>query len=171
MIGVIIIKVGTHVGSMIQRLKRLQRPDARLALKMPSVLNQVGVTCGIGWSQILTISANVKLVSRVMDSVRLLILKVWILFYFFINNPSSYCYDIDECDGGFHLCSNAWCENIEGSYNCNCNEGYVSSEYDTNDTNCYDIDECQDHYVCHEEAICINVIGSYIGMRNLFTID
>lgn len=46
--------------------------------------------------------------------------------------------DINECDLSPSPCSRyASCENMEGTYNCTCNDGYRGDGH-----HCADIDEC-----------------------------
>lgn len=82
---------------------------------------------------------------------------------------------MDECDEEYDNCDlNAWCNNTEGSFICNCSTGY-----DGNGTYCEgtftsvsvevmiiggaDMDECVLQIdVCHDlYADCINTNGSY----------
>lgn len=46
---------------------------------------------------------------------------------------SNICVDINECALDPDICSNGICENLRGSYRCNCNGGY---EPDPAGTNC-----------------------------------
>lgn len=65
------------------------------------------------------------------------------------------CKDIDECSRTSGICSNGVCENMMGTYQCVCNEGYQQSDLKSH---CEDIDECEDE-PCDD--ICINNPGSY----------
>jgi len=48
------------------------------------------------------------------------------------------CSDINECEtGDFECDDNAECINTEGSYECNCNNGYEGDG-----KNCFDVNEC-----------------------------
>ena len=73
--------------------------------------------------------------------------------------------DIDECTTDPSACNggnNAQCINSEGSYFCQCNEGYSISSDDADI--CIDIDECStDPSACNGglHAECINNDGSY----------
>merc|ERR1711946_3716 len=75
------------------------------------------------------------------------------------------CYDIDECSTDPSTCNggeNAQCINEEGSYFCQCNDGYSASADDADV--CIDIDECTtDPSACNggNNAECINSEGSY----------
>ena len=58
------------------------------------------------------------------------------------------CVDIDECslvNGGDNVCLNGVCHNLEGSFRCECFEGY---RLDASGSNCTDIDECADPQTC-----------------------
>lgn len=64
--------------------------------------------------------------------------------------------DIDECLHGTSTCSsNANCVNTQGSYHCQCADGYHGDGI-----NCYDDDECSNG-PCHRKAVCSNNEGSY----------
>ncbi|XP_062609554.1 uncharacterized protein LOC134271353 [Saccostrea cucullata] len=66
--------------------------------------------------------------------------------------------DIDECDTDQSICGYEVCENLEGSYQCNCKEGFQR-----NQSSCEDIDECSDDslYNCPENTKCENLYGNY----------
>uniref|UniRef100_A0A2C9LVK6 Sushi, von Willebrand factor type A, EGF and pentraxin domain-containing protein 1 n=1 Tax=Biomphalaria glabrata TaxID=6526 RepID=A0A2C9LVK6_BIOGL len=68
------------------------------------------------------------------------------------------CIDMDECAELSFLCtnnSNFRCQNIFGSYNCVCKDGY-----NLTDSQCLDIDECRSNTpICHQQ--CTNLDGSY----------
>ena len=58
------------------------------------------------------------------------------------------CVDIDECslvNGGDNVCLNGVCQNLEGSFRCECFEGF---RLDAQGSNCTDIDECADPQTC-----------------------
>lgn len=69
--------------------------------------------------------------------------------------------DVDEClergGKGNHCNMNTKCVNTNGSYRCECLEGYERSDK----WNCVEIDECQRENSCDENAICTNTDGSY----------
>eukprot|EP00484_Ammonia_sp_Unknown_P005134 CAMPEP_0197075808 /NCGR_PEP_ID=MMETSP1384-20130603/211795_1 /TAXON_ID=29189 /ORGANISM="Ammonia sp." /LENGTH=610 /DNA_ID=CAMNT_0042514657 /DNA_START=150 /DNA_END=1982 /DNA_ORIENTATION=- len=77
---------------------------------------------------------------------------------------SSDCYgnalsgDVDECELETHSCDeNADCTNTDGSYTCECNDGYGGDGY-----TCADIDECAlETDACSENAVCTNIPGYY----------
>ncbi|XP_015748953.1 PREDICTED: sushi, von Willebrand factor type A, EGF and pentraxin domain-containing protein 1-like isoform X2 [Acropora digitifera] len=64
--------------------------------------------------------------------------------------------DIDECYVGNECSANALCQNLHGSYNCTCKEGYYGDG-----KNCRDIDECYAGNECSANALCHNLHGSY----------
>ncbi|KAM4651598.1 fibulin-2 [Discoglossus pictus] len=69
------------------------------------------------------------------------------------------CIDIDECILDSHNCTNEQsCQNIPGSYRCNCKTGY---RYDAYRRACVDINECWAYpgRLCHHT--CENTVGSY----------
>ncbi|EJD76634.1 hypothetical protein LOAG_16456 [Loa loa] len=72
------------------------------------------------------------------------------------------CMDINECFGEPSVCgAHALCENSPGSYNCQCNIGYI---FDRNGK-CIDLDECAEGIVVcggsKNSSICVNTDGSY----------
>ncbi|XP_064294038.1 fibrillin-2 isoform X2 [Phalacrocorax carbo] len=66
--------------------------------------------------------------------------------------------DINECALDPDICSNGICENLRGSYRCNCNSGY---EPDHSGRNCVDIDECSVNGLLCDNGLCRNTPGSY----------
>ncbi|XP_055366953.1 LOW QUALITY PROTEIN: adhesion G protein-coupled receptor E2-like [Betta splendens] len=83
------------------------------------------------------------------------------------------CIDVDECaadeDYPDHLSpcgENSHCINTDGSYYCQCPDGYRSPTGHLNFLAdpfaiCRDIDECQDKNSCDQISACINTLGSY----------
>ncbi|KAI5101674.1 adhesion G protein-coupled receptor L4 precursor, partial [Silurus meridionalis] len=79
------------------------------------------------------------------------------------------CIDDDECKNVTHhsICGdNANCTNTNGSYECTCFHGYVSTgskKFQTNDglTHCKDDDECVNTTICGPFSKCYNTIGSF----------
>ena len=66
--------------------------------------------------------------------------------------------DIDECEVIDDLCGDATCQNTDGSFICQCADGYIlllPTLY------CVDDDECTDPTSCDDTAICTNTDGSY----------
>ncbi|XP_064384249.1 uncharacterized protein LOC135333252 isoform X3 [Halichondria panicea] len=65
------------------------------------------------------------------------------------------CLDIDECSLNANLCHQI-CTNTDGSYTCECNEGYQLMD---DGFNCEDINECDRVNSCHQ--VCVNMLGSF----------
>lgn len=85
----------------------------------------------------------------------------------FINKDEE-CVDQDECSFDNGSCGkNTKCFNTNGSYYCQCKEGYRSSPRALNFTaekpsTCTDINEClEDKDICGPNATCQNIHGSY----------
>ncbi|XP_063971397.1 fibrillin-2-like isoform X3 [Lytechinus pictus] len=76
------------------------------------------------------------------------------------------CIDIDECRNvTTHACrNNSRCNNIMGSFECYCEDGF--SPITNDNTNCEDIDECSDMSSCDPQATCTNNIGSFLCTCN-----
>jgi len=68
------------------------------------------------------------------------------------------CKDIDECKGGTAKChKNAVCNNTDGGFECNCNDGFSGDG-----SSCSDVDECDDgSNDCDENATCVNNVGGF----------
>lgn len=68
------------------------------------------------------------------------------------------CADVDECAAGTANCNErSFCKDTEGSYQCECKNGYKAAGED-----CVDVDECEAGvHGCSEHAICTNTDGSY----------
>ena len=64
------------------------------------------------------------------------------------------CIDINECLDQNICQPNSECHNSQGSYSCNCFDGYEGDI-------CYDIDECTGTAKCHAKAHCQNTEGNY----------
>ena len=66
--------------------------------------------------------------------------------------------DIDECKLGTDECGDhAACLNTMGSYQCQCNSGYI-----LDGKSCVDVDECSSgEHNCHEFATCTNTDASF----------
>ncbi|XP_051560104.1 adhesion G protein-coupled receptor E5-like isoform X2 [Myxocyprinus asiaticus] len=77
------------------------------------------------------------------------------------------CDDENECVENPNICGNhSQCINTNGSYYCNCNEGFRSTASTTNftaiDGQCEDINECAEKtFQCSEHLVCVNYIGKY----------
>ena len=71
-------------------------------------------------------------------------------------DETNVCRNIDECTSDLNIChEEATCVDTEGSYNCECNDGFIGDG-----VNCTDINEC-DTNVCSPSANCINTKGSF----------
>ena len=78
-----------------------------------------------------------------------------------LNESNRSCVDIDECALETHTCDDGYtCNNIPGSFTCECGLGYNLAE----DGTCTDIDECVEETVCsgYVSGSCTNTDGSYI---------
>eukprot|EP00105_Crassostrea_gigas_P037421 XP_019921569.1 PREDICTED: fibrillin-1 isoform X2 [Crassostrea gigas] len=67
--------------------------------------------------------------------------------------------DINECENNQDICGKEKvCQNLEGSYICNCKEGFQK-----NGDSCEDIDECSDITLntCADDTNCQNLYGNY----------
>lgn len=63
------------------------------------------------------------------------------------------CVDINECIEKPNICQNGECKNLQGSFQCICQVGYLLTS--TRD-NCIDIDECQRHpNICNNGKYCL----------------
>ena len=66
------------------------------------------------------------------------------------------CVDDDECLSMSNICGNGTCSNLNGSFECNCAEGYAPGPRG----NCEDVDECTEYG--HQCAFrCHNTPGSF----------
>nr|CAB3245049.1 fibrillin-2 [Phallusia mammillata] len=68
-----------------------------------------------------------------------------------------HCTDINECEIMPGLCEGGECVNTDGSFTCNCPQGY---KYDTTMHRCVDVDECRSSSVC-TDGTCINEDGGF----------
>ncbi|XP_052777286.1 uncharacterized protein LOC128214704 isoform X2 [Mya arenaria] len=84
----------------------------------------------------------------------------------FVRNETTLkCEDINECnDSQMNSCEQR-CVNVNGSYKCECHNGFTMR----NGT-CRDINECEKHHDCHHS--CENTVGSYrCSCREGFKLD
>ena len=66
----------------------------------------------------------------------------------------TYCVDVNECFNQDVCSEKAKCQNTEGSYTCNCFDGFEGNY-------CTDINECNGTNTCDVNAECLNTRGSY----------
>eukprot|EP00041_Stephanoeca_diplocostata_P035105 m.1226699 g.1226699 ORF g.1226699 m.1226699 type:complete len:1645 (+) comp24638_c0_seq2:142-5076(+) len=68
------------------------------------------------------------------------------------------CSDVNECELGSDTCDDPQhtCTNTDGSFVCECNDGYT-----VDGATCADVDECATDTSCATEAACANTVGSY----------
>ncbi|CAH1775918.1 unnamed protein product [Owenia fusiformis] len=79
------------------------------------------------------------------------------------------CEEIDECEIKTDDCHNdANCTNLDGSYSCECKEGFMDRTDDVSvrGKDCVDVNECSEEASpgsndCDPNSICDNTIGSY----------
>ena len=64
---------------------------------------------------------------------------------------------LDECAENPRICLNGRCENVPGSFECVCEEGFSSSAVGPF---CVDMDECGQNGMC-DNGKCINMDGSF----------
>ncbi|XP_038076018.1 fibrillin-2-like isoform X1 [Patiria miniata] len=67
--------------------------------------------------------------------------------------------DINECKQFPDICSNGYCVNMDGSFRCECDLGFV---LDATGHACIDVDECDNTLsACGYNSTCVNTAGSY----------
>ncbi|XP_051993609.1 adhesion G protein-coupled receptor E5-like isoform X2 [Xyrauchen texanus] len=76
------------------------------------------------------------------------------------------CTDENECEVTPNICgSHSKCINTNGSYHCNCNEGFQTTastpNFTATDGQCVDINECTQKTRCADHLVCVNHIGNY----------
>lgn len=67
------------------------------------------------------------------------------------------CDDVDECATDDACTAHAACTNVDGSFTCECEDGFSKNE----DDECIDDDECADETTCGEFSKCQNTEGTY----------
>ncbi|XP_070697809.1 latent-transforming growth factor beta-binding protein 2-like [Pempheris klunzingeri] len=68
--------------------------------------------------------------------------------------------DIDECLNGTICGNHGFCENTDGSFRCQCDQGYTNPPGDT--SKCVDVNECEMSLALCGEALCENFDGSFL---------
>ncbi|CAH1374115.1 unnamed protein product [Tenebrio molitor] len=74
-----------------------------------------------------------------------------------VNPMTNETIEINECDLMPSMCKHGECMNTPGSFECQCNRGYI---YDVNSHQCIDDNECLRN-PCEGNAQCINLPGSF----------
>ena len=75
----------------------------------------------------------------------------------FVSAPPPPVSDVDECSENPRICLNGRCENVAGSFQCVCEEGFTESAVGPF---CVDMDECGQSGMC-TNGKCINMDGSF----------
>uniref|UniRef100_A0A3B4THE6 Latent-transforming growth factor beta-binding protein 2 n=1 Tax=Seriola dumerili TaxID=41447 RepID=A0A3B4THE6_SERDU len=68
--------------------------------------------------------------------------------------------DIDECLNETICGNHGFCENTDGSFRCQCDQGYTNPPGDM--SRCVDVNECEMSLALCGEALCENVDGSFL---------
>uniref|UniRef100_A0A6Q2XS89 Latent-transforming growth factor beta-binding protein 1 n=1 Tax=Esox lucius TaxID=8010 RepID=A0A6Q2XS89_ESOLU len=69
---------------------------------------------------------------------------------------------IDECVNETICGDHGFCENTDGSYRCQCDQGYANPPADGGAHGCVDINECEMSTALCGEALCENADGSFL---------
>ena len=73
---------------------------------------------------------------------------------------------MNECETGYFKCyDNAECINTEGSYECNCNNGY-----DGEGNDCYDVNECEKGFVSKVLKVMVSHVMILMSASEIVTI-
>ncbi|XP_069063305.1 latent-transforming growth factor beta-binding protein 4 isoform X2 [Pleurodeles waltl] len=72
--------------------------------------------------------------------------------------PAGECADINECQNRSICGEHAMCQNLVGSFQCLCDQGYERAQ---DGRQCIDINECQNRSLCGEHSMCQNLVGSF----------
>ena len=70
---------------------------------------------------------------------------------FFMSVSDSYHTDIDECSTGLHNCIGSTCENIPGSFSCQCKSKFTRKDATTCEGSCIFLNflpHISSHYLC-----------------------
>ncbi|XP_056152509.1 latent-transforming growth factor beta-binding protein 2-like [Lampris incognitus] len=68
--------------------------------------------------------------------------------------------DIDECVNETICGNHGFCENTDGSFRCQCDQGYTNPQGDM--SQCVDVNECEMSLALCGEALCENFDGSFL---------
>lgn len=77
-----------------------------------------------------------------------------------VNKDDAIDCDIDECLNETICGNNGMCENTDGSFRCQCDQGYTNPPGDN--TKCVDVNECEMSEALCGEALCENHDGSFL---------
>ncbi|KAK7903864.1 hypothetical protein WMY93_016471 [Mugilogobius chulae] len=77
-----------------------------------------------------------------------------------VNKDDAIDCDIDECLNETICGNNGMCENTDGSFRCQCDQGYTNPPGDL--TRCVDMNECEMSEALCGEALCENHDGSFL---------
>uniref|UniRef100_A0A7N4NQ99 Latent transforming growth factor beta binding protein 4 n=1 Tax=Sarcophilus harrisii TaxID=9305 RepID=A0A7N4NQ99_SARHA len=73
--------------------------------------------------------------------------------------PSGGCQDVDECRNRTFCGAHAMCQNLPGSFQCLCDQGYEGAR---DGRHCVDVNECETLQGVCGAALCENVEGSFL---------
>uniref|UniRef100_A0A4X2M4R0 Latent-transforming growth factor beta-binding protein 4 n=1 Tax=Vombatus ursinus TaxID=29139 RepID=A0A4X2M4R0_VOMUR len=73
--------------------------------------------------------------------------------------PSGGCQDVDECRNRTFCGAHATCQNLPGSFQCLCDQGYEGAR---DGRHCVDVNECETLQGVCGAALCENVEGSFL---------
>ena len=66
--------------------------------------------------------------------------------------------DVNECDEIPALCGHGDCQNLPGTYLCQCHPGFLLSA----EGSCVDVNECsEDESICGPHGRCVNLVGTF----------
>ncbi|PNJ19040.1 LTBP4 isoform 35, partial [Pongo abelii] len=73
--------------------------------------------------------------------------------------PGGGCQDVDECRNRSFCGAHAVCQNLPGSFQCLCDQGYEGAR---DGRHCVDVNECETLQGVCGAALCENVEGSFL---------
>ena len=72
------------------------------------------------------------------------------------------CEDINECDIPICDPAKSTCDNLPGTFECECFNGYVDVSELQDGTNCTNVNECVDGtHTCYDNSTCTDTTGGY----------